>query len=176
MPRPSTHAHYGSLICVLRLSSKSVRQIKIRLPHAMIKAENLISISLQQQIQCSETGSMQCNRFNSVQSELLDSIDLKSSSKTWKRIMHGLPVRQMSFILQAVSDTLPTPLNLARWRIQVDPKYPLCGNPRLTTVHVLNWCQANKLWSRVDSPGNMTASWPVQQQCRKPFTLLTTSF
>ena len=66
-----------------------------------------------------------------VQFKLLDSIDLESSSKIWKRIMHGLPARQMSFILRAASDTLPTPLNLARWRIQVDPKCPLCGNPAL---------------------------------------------
>ena len=44
-----------------------------------------------------------------VQSKLLDSIDLKSSSKIWK--MHGLPASQMSFILQAATDTLPTPLN-----------------------------------------------------------------
>ena len=76
-----------------------------------------------------------------VQSKLLDSIDLESSSKIWKRIMHGLPARQMSFILRAATDTLPTPLNLARWRIQVDPKCPLCGNPCPTTAHVLNGCQ-----------------------------------
>ena len=37
------------------------------------------------------------------------------------------------------TDTLLTPLNPARW--QVDPKCPLCGNPRPTTAHVLNGCQ-----------------------------------
>ena len=76
-----------------------------------------------------------------VQSKLLDSIDLKSSSKIWKRIMHGLPASQMSFILQAATDTLPTPLNLAHWRIQVDSKCPLCCNPHPTTAHVLIGCQ-----------------------------------
>ena len=55
--------------------------------------------------------------------------------------MHGLPARQMSVILRAATDTIPTPLNLARWRIQLDPKCPLCGNPRPTIVHVLNGCQ-----------------------------------
>ena len=44
-------------------------------------------------------------------------------------------------ILYSPTDTLPTPLNLAYWRIQVDPKCPLCGNPRPTTAHVLNGCQ-----------------------------------
>ena len=35
--------------------------------------------------------------------------------------MYGLPEKQLSFFLCAVCDTLPTPMNLARWNIIVSP-------------------------------------------------------
>ena len=34
--------------------------------------------------------------------------------------MNGLPAGQLSFILRAASDTLPTPLNLKRWNYGLD--------------------------------------------------------
>ena len=73
--------------------------------------------------------------------------------------MSGLLTTQMSFLLWATSDTLPTPLNLARWRIQVNPKCSLCGNPALPQPKFLT--VVNSHWSRVDSSGDMMASWPV---------------
>ena len=60
--------------------------------------------------------------------------------QAWKRIRDGLPAGQLSFILRAASDTLPTPLNLHRWKIQCGAKYSLCGNPRPTVAHILNGC------------------------------------
>ena len=54
--------------------------------------------------------------------------------------MKGLPAGQLSFLLRAGSDTLPTPLNLRRWRFRSDAKCPLCANPWPTTQHILNGC------------------------------------
>ena len=44
----------------------------------------------------------------SVQSKFLDACDLEKSNRVWSRILDGLPSKQLSFILRASSDTLPT--------------------------------------------------------------------
>ena len=64
--------------------------------------------------------------------------DLEIEYPVWKRILWGLPPGELSFILRASS---PTPVNLARWRIQTDPKCPLCGDRRATSQHIINSCQ-----------------------------------
>ena len=83
-----------------------------------------------------------------VQSKLAGSLTLEADEPLWKRIMWGLPPGQLSFILRAASDTLPTPMNMARWRIQIDSKCPLCGYLRSTTQHILNGCQTALLQGR----------------------------
>ena len=54
--------------------------------------------------------------------------------------MDGLPAGQMSFLLRAGSDTLPTPLNLKRWRLRMDSTCPLCGHTQSTIHHILSSC------------------------------------
>ena len=46
----------------------------------------------------------------------------------------------MSFLLRAGTDTLPTPLNLRRWRLRTDPSCPLCGHKQPTIHHILSNC------------------------------------
>ena len=55
-------------------------------------------------------------------------------------VFQGLPSGQLSFMIRAASDTLPTPLNLIRWRYRTDPKCPLCRYHFPTTKHILNAC------------------------------------
>ena len=50
------------------------------------------------------------------------------------------PSGQLSFILRAGADCLPTPLNLRRWRFQSDPSCRLCGSSSPTTFHILSGC------------------------------------
>ena len=69
----------------------------------------------------------------------------------WHRIMQGLPAGQLSFILRGASDTLPTPLNLARWKLRVDSRCPLCSSPSPTTLHILNACPTGWFTWRHDS-------------------------
>ena len=47
-----------------------------------------------------------------VQKKFSDSRSLEKENRVWNRIKDSLPPVQLSFILRAASDTLPTPLNL----------------------------------------------------------------
>ena len=76
----------------------------------------------------------------SVQTKILSVAELEDVNKVWKRVLQGLPAGQLSFLLRAGTDTLPTPLNLRRWRLKMDPRCPLCGNRQPTIHHILSNC------------------------------------
>ena len=98
-----------------------------------------------------------------VQRKFSDIVALERESRSWKKIMNnGLTSGQLSFLLKAGSDTLPTPMNLLRMRIQHDSRCPLCKAPRPTTAHILNGCH---IALNRDTPGDMT------QFCHPYFTL-----
>ena len=75
-----------------------------------------------------------------VQRKFGEACSLENENKVWNRIMDSLPPGQLSFILRAASDTLPTPLNLRRWKFRVDSKCTLCSSTRPTVLHILNAC------------------------------------
>ena len=54
--------------------------------------------------------------------------------------MAGFHPGQLSFLLRAASDTLPTEVNLRRWCIQSDVRRTLCDSSRPTTAHILGGC------------------------------------
>ncbi|XP_065907873.1 uncharacterized protein [Dysidea avara] len=76
----------------------------------------------------------------SVQCKFESSAVLEADSKLWNRLLLGFHPGQLSFVLRASSDTLPTPLNLRRWHIQTGATCSLCLSPRPTCHHVLNGC------------------------------------
>ena len=76
----------------------------------------------------------------SVQSKFLDACDLEKSNRVWARILVGLPAKQLSFILRASFDTLPTPLNQRRWKMRIDASCDLCKSKSPTVLHILNYC------------------------------------
>ena len=76
----------------------------------------------------------------SVQSKFLDVVTLEQHSNVWSRIMFSLPAGQMSCMIRAGIDCLPTPVNLYRWRMQPDPSCPLCSSRPCTVNHILNHC------------------------------------
>ena len=86
------------------------------------------------------------NRWNQklstlcVQNKFLNITELEAENHLWKRIMDGLPSGQLSFMLRAGSDTLPTPMNLQRYKIQVSSHCKLCQRPQATTGHILSAC------------------------------------
>ena len=75
-----------------------------------------------------------------VQNKLLDIVSLEQKCPLWRRLMCGLPEKQLSFLLRAGCDTLPTPMNLARWNIIVSPVCSLCSSSQPTTKHILTGC------------------------------------
>ena len=82
------------------------------------------------------------SRFESltVQNKFLEIIDLEQACPLWRRLMYGLPEKQLSFLLRAGSDTLPTPMNLARWNIIINPVCVLCQSTQPTSNHILTGC------------------------------------
>ena len=75
-----------------------------------------------------------------VQNKFLHITELEAENHFWRRIMDGLPSGQLSFMLRAGSDTLPTPMNLQRYKIQVSSHCKLCQGPQATTGHILSAC------------------------------------
>ena len=61
------------------------------------------------------------------------------SSDVWANVVSCLPGHQLSFVLNAVSDTLPSNANLVLWSKRSCDKCPLC-HQRQTLLHVLNNC------------------------------------
>ena len=66
----------------------------------------------------------------SVQNKFSESVLLEQECQVWKRIMEGLPAGQLSFILCAASDTLPTPL-------------------KSLTMENSMWCQVPLMWEHL---------------------------
>ena len=75
-----------------------------------------------------------------VQSKLKDIVILERASHAWNRMLMGLPSKQLSFLLRAGADCLPSPMNLRRWKYRVSSSCPLCSSPNATTAHILNGC------------------------------------
>jgi len=89
-----------------------------------------------------------------VQNKFLDIVKLEQACPLWRRLMFGLPEKQLSFLLHAGCDTLPTPMNLARWNIIVNPVCALCRSPQPTSNHVLTSCPV--ALDQGGTPGVMT--------------------
>ena len=75
-----------------------------------------------------------------MQCKFESSTVLEADSKLLNQFFLGFHPGQLSFVLQASSDTLPTPLNLRRWHIQTRATCSLCLSPCPTCHHVLNGC------------------------------------
>ena len=75
-----------------------------------------------------------------VQNKILEVAELEDSNQVWKRFLQGLPAGQLSFLLRATTDTLPTPLNVGHWRLKSDPSCSLCGHKQPTIHHILSNC------------------------------------
>ena len=86
--------------------------------------------------------------------------ELEGKNCVWKQILQGLLVGQLSFLMRAGSDTLPTPINLRRWRIKVDSKCCLCENqlPAGVSIHwtgLLDWTTGLDYWTDIFASKNL---------------------
>ena len=79
------------------------------------------SLYLKAKTQLTQYNKSQCENHLqtlTVQSKFGCSVELESSCKTWNRLLAGFHPSQLSFLLRAASDTLPTAINLRRWSVQ----------------------------------------------------------
>ena len=65
---------------------------------------------------------------------------LEEENRRWKRLLSGMPSGQLSFVLKAITGTLPTLMYLRRMSSRVDAKCMLCDSPYCTAKHILNSC------------------------------------
>ena len=69
----------------------------------------------------------------------------ENKSISWKSLLYSVPKGILSWASRAITDSLTTQNNLARWKKIVDPKCKLCfepgSTPRIGTLHhILNDC------------------------------------
>ena len=76
----------------------------------------------------------------SVQGQLKEITTLESETGLWKRLITCLPRGQLSFVLRASLECLPTPITLKRWKLRIDPSCHLCGSVNANAKHILNHC------------------------------------
>ena len=65
--------------------------------------------------------------------------DYVKNDLSWKTIW-ATPARLLQFCIGATFNTLPSPSNLARWKIAVDTSCSLCKAPICTISHILSGC------------------------------------
>ena len=75
-----------------------------------------------------------------IQSQFKDIVVLEGASHAWNRMLMGLPVGQLSFLLRAGAYCLPTPMNLCHWKYIVSNSCSLYSSPNATTAQILNGC------------------------------------
>ena len=77
--------------------------------------------------------------------------------------MDGLQAGQLSFLLRASSNTLPTPLNLKRWNFRVDAKCDLC-----LLLFFTFWMGVQLPLTSCDTLGGMMCAQEIWCICETP--------
>ena len=67
--------------------------------------------------------------------EAVMSLDL-----TWNKLLYSWSPKLLSFCLNTIQDTLPTPSNLEKWKMIPLGSCPLCAQHKCTLMHILNKC------------------------------------
>ena len=75
-----------------------------------------------------------------VQGNLLDILPLGKDNHLWQRLLTGMPAGQISFVLRASLDCLPSPNTLVRWGYSLCKKCPLCNSSTCNAHCILNGC------------------------------------
>ena len=113
--------------------------------------EGLVSLSDSPGLSGSSLGEKTKNRLDkNFQQHLLETLQSRkvqgatsridnSAPDLWSKVVYSLTSEHFSFILNAVSESLPTNANLLLWKKRTNDGCPLC-HKRQTLLHVLNNC------------------------------------
>ena len=66
--------------------------------------------------------------------------NLMSSDITWRDMIHDLSEDVLSFKINGISNSLPSPSNLRLWGAKSDGKCHLCNKNNATAAHILSNC------------------------------------
>ena len=104
--------------------------------HEIPKAKEAIKKSIQE-----ETLQIWNNKVEhlTMQGDFLKLLIEEKESVTWQALIRNVPRGIMSFALNSVTNTLPSPDNLKRWGKRVVSRCPLCSNTG-TLHHILTFC------------------------------------
>ena len=105
--------------------------------HEIPRAKKAIKKSIQEETL--ETWNQKVERLT-MQGDFTNLLIQEKENVTWQAVIRNVPRVIMSFALNSVTNTLPSPDNLKRWGKRVVSKCPLCGNTG-TLEHILNFCQ-----------------------------------
>jgi hypothetical protein len=76
-----------------------------------------------------------------VQGHLATLLIQEESNMAWQSLIFSVPRGVMTFAARAVTNSLASPDNLARWKKIVQPKCPQCSISPCTLGHLLNNCK-----------------------------------
>ena len=81
----------------------------------------------------------------SVQGPFLKLLESGNENITWKSIIYDVPSGILSWATKAITDSLATPSNLAKWKKVIDPSCKLCKQTNNVTLkgtlhHILSNC------------------------------------
>ena len=117
-------------------SSSNCPDVEHSRRHEIPKAKEAIKKSIQE-----ETLQIWNNKVEhlTMQGDFLKLLIEEKENVTWQALIRNVPRGIMSFALNSVTNTLPSPDNLKRWGKRVVSRCPLCSNTG-TLHHILNFC------------------------------------
>ena len=75
-----------------------------------------------------------------VQNSLAGMLPLGADDHLWNRLLTGMPAGQLSFVIRASCDCLPTPSSLVHWGYSLSHSCLLCNGSHCNVQHILNCC------------------------------------
>ena len=98
----------------------------------------------------------------SQQGELLSLLEQEKGDLPWRALIRKAPLGLLSFASRAITNTLATPTNLARWNKVVDPLCHLCKRVQANLFHILAGCQVALNQQRFTTRHNMVLEYMVE--------------
>ena len=107
-----------------------------------------------------------------VQGKVLALAAAEKSDLIWKSQMYDMKKGTLKFLLNSCIDTLPTAVNLVRWKKSSSDKCKLCKG-RQTTAHCLNICKVGLETNRWTWRHNNIVNYVVNNLDKDKFSIFS---
>ena len=95
----------------------------------------------------------------SVQGDLLRLLEEQKGDLHWISMIRQAPRGLLQFATRAITDTLASPSNLARWNKVVDSSCKLCSRKPATLFHLLSGCKISLEQKRYNTRHNLVLEY-----------------